>query len=206
MSNQNLHLTNLKIQIMKLFTLLTFVFLVAACSVENDEPIVPQQIDFQIDTPTAFAKSTSSTAVLCQSSDLIAGQNIVVGTVNVYVDGTNVSIVYSTIPGWVLDETHMSIGNCTGDIPTTGSGNPKIGQFEYSASHGSGVSVVTYTANSANLPDTTCVAAHAVVSSSTGQNETAWGAGIAFPGRSWATYVQFDFLACSQGSYVDDNR
>jgi len=46
----------------------------------------------------------------------------------------------------------MSIGNCTGDIPTTGSGNPKVGHFEYSAVHASGTSVVTYTTDGTTLP------------------------------------------------------
>ncbi|BAO56380.1 hypothetical protein [Nonlabens marinus] len=179
-----------------LSTLLLCAVLFTACSVEENSEPIPQQIDFNINSSAFGAKSTSPTAVLCQSTDLIAGQTEVVGTVEVYVDGTVVSIVYTTIPGWNLDETHMSVGNCTGDIPTTGSGNPKVGHFEYSANHSDGTTVVTYTADSTNLPAETCVAAHAVVSSTAGANETAWGHGPGFPGRSWATFMQIDMTAC----------
>ncbi|WP_124980514.1 hypothetical protein [Nonlabens xiamenensis] len=183
---------------MRLFTLsLCFLFL-AACSVEETDTAV-QELDVQIEAGAFLAKSTSPTATLCQSTDLIAGQNIVVGTVDVYIDGFTLSVVYNTIPGWNIDETHMSIGNCTDDIPTTGSGNPKIGHFEYSAIHSAGTQVVTYTVDSSTLPVETCVATHAVVSSTSGQNETAWGAGVPFPGRSWATYMELDTLACTSG-------
>ncbi len=180
-----------------LSTLLICAVLLTACSVEEAGEPVPQQINFEINAAAFGAKSVSPTAVLCQSTDLIAGQNEIVGTVEVYVDGNIVSVIYNTIPGWNLDETHMSIGNCTDDIPTTGSGNPKVGHFEYSASHSNGTTVVTYTADSSTLPAETCVAAHAVVSSSAGQNETAWGYGPEFPGRSWATYMQIDMTACT---------
>lgn len=182
---------------MKLLSLsLCFLFL-AACSVEESENTAPQEVKFEINAAASAGKLVSPTAVLCQTSDLIAGQNIVVGTVDVYIDGLTLSVVYNTIPGWNLDETHMSIGNCTDDIPTTGSGNPKVGHFEYSAIHTAGTSVVTYTTDSTTLPFETCVASHAVVTSSTGQNETAWGAGIGFPGRAWATYMQLDMLSCT---------
>lgn len=184
---------------MKLLSLsLCFLFL-ASCSVEESENVTPQQVNFEISAGSAASKTLSSSDVPCQTSDLIAGQNIVIGTVDVYIDASTISIVYNTIPGWNLDETHMSLGNCTDDIPLTGSGNPKVGHFEYSAIHGAGTAVVTYTADSTTLDIETCIATHAVVTSSTGQNETAWGAGIGFPGRAWATYLQLDNVACNIG-------
>ena len=182
---------------MKLLSLfLCFLFL-TACSVEESENATPQEVKFEINAASSAGKLLSPTAIPCQTSDLIAGQNIVVGTVDVYMDAFSLSIVYNTIPGWNLDETHMSIGDCTSDIPTTGSGNPKVGHFEYSAVHTSGTTVVTYTTDSTSLAFETCIAAHAVVTSSTGQNETAWGAGLGFPGRSWATYIELDMLSCT---------
>jgi hypothetical protein len=179
-----------------LFLFLCFLFL-TACSVEESEIPTLQEVKFEINAASSAGKLLSPTAIPCQTSDLIAGQNIVVGTVDVYIDAFSLSIVYSTIPGWNLDETHMSIGNCTGDIPATGSGNPKVGHFEYSALHTSGTSVVNYTTDSTSLAFETCIAAHAVVTSSTGQNETSWGAGVGFPGRAWATYIELDMLSCN---------
>ena len=181
----------------KFYVLVLSAFIFSACSSEQQEEEIAQPIGFNISSATFAGKSISPTAVLCQTSDLIAGQNEVAGTVEVYVDGTVLFVVYTTTDGWTMDETHMSLGNCTDDIPLTGSGNPKVGKFEYSAVHSNGTTVVTYTADSSSVPVQTCVAAHAVVTRSSGGNETAWGSGTEFPGRSWATYLEMDMSACS---------
>lgn len=188
---------------MRLFLLSLSLLFITSCSMDDQETKEPQQIDFKIASALFQSKGTTATAS-CHSSDLIAGQNIVVGTVDVHVDGSVITITYNTIPGWTIDQTHMSLGNCTDDIPTTGSGNPKVGHFEYSATHGAGTQVVTYTADSSTLPAQTCIAAHAVVSSASGQTETAWGAGLDFPGRSWATYMELDMLTCGSGGAAPD--
>ena len=176
---------------------LLLLFVITSCTQDQSDFETQNDIKFHIASEQFVTKSGSFLGEPCKSTDLIAGQNIVAGTVDVYLDGSNISIVYTTNGGWSMEETHMSIGNCTGDIPTTGSGNPKVGHFEYSANHSAGTTVVTYTTDASTLPLETCFAAHAVVTNNSGQNETAWGAGIGFPGRSWATYVELDMSSCT---------
>ena len=84
----------------------------------------------------------------------------------------------------------MSIGNCEDQaIPTTGSGNPKVGKFEHSTSHSEGVNEVIYRINKEAISDVYCFAAHAVVNGPTGE-ETAWAEGTPFSGENWAMYVE----------------
>jgi hypothetical protein len=66
----------------------------------------------------------------CYSTDLVAAQTQNAGDVSVYSDGNKMYIVYTTNENWTLQNTHLSVGNCAETIPTTGSGNPKVGQFE----------------------------------------------------------------------------
>ena len=65
-------------------------------------------------------------------TDLIAGQNMVVGTVTVTSDGINYTITYNVDAGYCLTETHLSVVKDPNDFPMTNSGNPKNGHFEYS--------------------------------------------------------------------------
>ena len=126
----------------------------------------------------------------CYTTNLIAGQNYIAGTVTVDLDGTDLVITYTTNGDWTIDATHMSIGNCEDQtIPTTGSGNPKVGKFEHSTSHSDGINEVVYRIDSSVLNDSYCFAAHAEVSGPTG-GETAWAEGVGFDGNSWAMYVE----------------
>ena len=65
-------------------------------------------------------------------TNLIAGQNTVVGTVTVTSDGINYTITYNVDAGYCLTETHLSVVKNPDDFPMTNSGNPKNGHFEYS--------------------------------------------------------------------------
>lgn len=69
-------------------------------------------------------------------TNLIAGQNTVVGTVSVSVVGANYIITYDVEDGYCLTETHLSVVETAADFPTTPSGNPKNGNFEFSDTHG----------------------------------------------------------------------
>lgn len=126
----------------------------------------------------------------CTYVSLIAAQNYEAGQVTVDTDGEDLIITYATQEDWVIKATHMSIGNCgEQEIPTTGSGNPKIGGFEHGTSHSEGVNEVVYYINKEALNDLYCFAAHAVVIGPNGE-ETAWAEGIDFGGNSWAMYVE----------------
>ncbi|OUR98180.1 hypothetical protein A9Q86_14080 [Flavobacteriales bacterium 33_180_T64] len=126
----------------------------------------------------------------CMTTNLIAGQNDIAGTVSVDNDGENLIITYSTNGDWTIDLTHLSIGGCEEQwVPTTGSGNPKIGQFEHSEPHADGTTEVVYLISLDALTENYCFAAHAEVQGATG-GETAWAEGPGFDGNSWAMYVE----------------
>ena len=136
---------------------------------------------------------------------LYAGQTIDAGTVTVANDGTSLCVTYATTGDWRLTETHLHIGLVLGDIPQTGSGNPKVGKFRWA--HDLDPSATTdeycfllselgYTAGAQLL-----VAAHAVVERIVDgvpvQNETGWGDGLDFPGANWATYMVHEVQECN---------
>ena len=131
----------------------------------------------------------------CKTVNLIAGQNHIAGTVTVDVEGDNLIITYTTNDDWTLDATHLSITNCEeGSFPSTNSGNPKIGKFEYSSTHDTSVNQVIYTIPLDDVTEEFCFAAHAEVSGETG--ETAWAEGSDFGGNSWAMFVEATLSEC----------
>ena len=132
----------------------------------------------------------------CVVTNLIAGQHHVAGSVTVDIDGDNLVITYSTNGDWTLGITHLSIGNCDEDwAPLTGSGNPQVGQFEYTEPFSSGPHEVVYVIPLEGLDDNYCFAAHAEVQGPTG-GETAWAQGTQFSGRGWAMFVESSLSDC----------
>ncbi|WP_223032473.1 hypothetical protein [Hanstruepera marina] len=138
----------------------------------------------------------------CIYVQLIAGQQYEAGQVTVDIEGDDLILKYSTHEDWVINATHLSIGNCgEQDIPTTGSGNPTIGRFEHGTTHSEGVNEVVYYVNRQALNDVYCFAAHAVVTGPNGE-ETAWAEGLDFGGNSWAMYVEATQSEC----YFSDEK
>jgi len=124
-------------------------------------------------------------------TDLIAGQNINVGLMDVTVTDGNVTVVYSTDGDWVIEETHLYIGDLA-DMPATGNGNPKIGHFPYKGVHNNNTTFVSYTGPALNEGECVYIAAHAVVTNTvTGQSETAWGDSEPLPGNNWAMAFEY---------------
>ena len=138
----------------------------------------------------------------CATTNLIAGQHHIAGTVTVENDGENLIITYTTNEDWTIDLTHMSIGDCEQSIPTTGSGNPKVGHFEHTEPHSADTNQVIYMVSLDIVPENYCFAAHAEVHGPTG-GETAWAEGPGFDGNSWAMYVEA-FLSDCPGSNESD--
>ena len=138
----------------------------------------------------------------CITTNLIAGQNNIAGTVSVYNDGENLIITYVTNEDWSIDLTHLSIGDCDESIPTNGSGNPIIGHFEHTEPHSAGTSEVVYLIALDALEEYFCFAAHAEVTGPTG-GETAWAEGTEFEGNSWAMFVEAQLSNC-QAEDTDD--
>lgn len=167
-----------------------------SCSVE-DAPTTVESVQ-----PFTISSSTYSTSsldiILCETTTLIAGQNMDAGTVTVSRDFVNLYITYNATGDWKIDATHLSLGECAEqEIPTTGSGNPKIGQFDLAADHPDGTVEVTYIIPINEVPTDYCFAAHAEVSGPS--SETAWAEGTPFDGNSWAMFFEATLSTCLVG-------
>ncbi len=162
----------------------------------------------------------SSVANACaepKKFELIGGQQILTGFVNVYNDKTNLYVTYTTRSPWTLQETHLYVGTLAG-LPRNNSGTPIPGQFPYkNAAHVAGTTNVTYTIPLSSLPECYIVAAHASVSNGAssetawsnsdsdvefvdGSKETAWtngtSFGTAFGSNRWGGYSEYCTQAC----------
>ena len=139
----------------------------------------------------------------CVYTELIAGQHHSAGSVTIDVVGDNLIVTYTTNEDWTLGTTHLSIGICDEDwVPTTGSGNPKIGHFEFTEPYSIESHQVVYIIPIIEVGDNYCFAAHAEVEGPSG-GETAWAEGAEFSGNSWAMFVEFLLSDCeSEGSNI----
>lgn len=194
-------------RIFKTFLIFCCVLSVVSCTTENldsnDDYLL---IDI---TSSTIRSKTIVGDPACSFSNLIAGQNEVSGEVLVDVIDGIATATYNLNPGWEVSETHFSIGD-SDDIPTNNSMNPRIGNFEYSATHPNGTVTVTYTLDISGLVGEVYYAAHAVVKkvndAGGGQRtETAWADGTSFNiSGSWATYLSFYPNFCNGGGPVDN--
>jgi hypothetical protein len=155
--------------------------------------------DNQIDEIEEDVNSISTSVEPCFSTTLVAGQNYDAGIVTADIDGDNLIITFSSNGDWVIGTTHLSVGNCDEDwVPLTGSGNPQIGQFEYTEPFSIAPYEVVYVIPLEDLNDNYCFAAHAEVVGPDGNGETAWAEGPEFDGRSWAMYVEATLSDCEE--------
>jgi len=136
----------------------------------------------------------------CVYTNLIAGQHHSAGSVTIDVVGNNLIVTYTTNSDWTIGTTHLSIGVCDDEwVPTTGSGNPQIGHFEFTEPFSEGPHEVVYIIPITEFGDNYCFAAHAEVEGPTGE-ETAWAEGDEFSGNSWAMYSEFNLINCNPPS------
>jgi len=136
---------------------------------------------------------------------LWAGQFIDAGTVTVSNDAELLSVEIVCSPGWYMTETHVAVARTLEDLPQTGSGNPIVGHFDLATDHDPAVATFTYEISIAEygyqLGDPLVLAVHAIVNrvndqGAVVQTETAWGDGLDFPGRNWATYIEYTVQEC----------
>lgn len=182
-----------------------FIFCFLGCALEPIEEV--QQISEKDVQNTTLSSETNSetssqnssettTEDHCFYTNLIAGQHHVAGAVTIDIDGDNLIITYTTNDDWSIGITHLSVGNCDEDwVPLTGSGNPRIGHFEYTEPFSSSSTEVVYIISLEGLNDNFCFAAHAEVQGSSG-GETAWAEGIQFSGNAWGMYAEVDLSNC----------
>jgi len=137
----------------------------------------------------------SSCDVESSTINLIAGQHIDSGDVEITNDGDNLIITISTQDGWSLNESHVAIEASEEDIPQTKKGNPKPGKFEYSQSHDPNVTTFEYVIPVTGLPEDLTIAIHTVVQQIVNDEiveETAWANGDRFVQKgNWGMYTSY---------------
>ena len=108
------------ISIPNFFYPLILCLFIASC---NSEPS-PCFEDYTVHEPIELACDTLF------STTFLAGQTIPVGNVSVGVQDDNLLVTFTTTGDWVMDESHVYVGDC-GEIPLSGGCNPQFGQFPY---------------------------------------------------------------------------
>jgi hypothetical protein len=142
---------------------------------------------------------------------LYGGQTIDVGDVEVWHDGDNVYVRFTTEGMWWLSETNVWVGDDIDNLPTTGSGAPKIGHFPFSMDHDPMVQMYKYTIDLDDAGfdpgDTLYFATHAVVnkvvSGEVVQEETGWAGDEDPESKRWWWY--FDYEPCKVLTMPDDD-
>lgn len=124
---------------------------------------------------------------------LIAGQHIEVGTVTITNTQTAIVVVYDTIDGWGITETHVDAALDYSGLHTNRAGNPQPGRFDQQTHHPQPVNRVVHMIEDLEwMPGTSIyIATHAVVTSEQQGTETAWAGDQDFPGNNWATYFTY---------------
>ena len=133
----------------------------------------------------------TATKTYSMTVDLMAGQNINVGTVSFYdpTDGNGgpLEVTYTITGGWTMSESHVYAGSID-EMPVNNPGAPKIGKFPFKETH-SDVTTYTY-----NIPlgevdmGNFAIAAHCVVNNN--GSETGWASGdTKFRDKGWGTYI-----------------
>lgn len=151
--------------------------------------------------PSIGFADPAGTVSAAASVELLAGQTIPAGSVNLtYADGV-LRVEYATRDGWGLQEVQLAFGSSLASIPTNKAGNPVVGSFPYKATGLGGAASYAFSVPlTAQAGQTLYLAAHAVVSrprtDGSVQTETAWGAGTRITAKgNWATYFTVTFAA-----------
>lgn len=139
------------------------------------------------------------------SVNLIAGQNILAGSIDVEINQNELLVTYNTTNGFYLEEVHLWIGDDLSEMPQTGNGNPRVGLFPYKEEALNGATYYQFVlplsefGGEAEICNNTLhFAAHAALAkmSEDGsyQYETAWGEGMRLVEKgNWATYFSVHF-------------
>jgi hypothetical protein len=138
---------------------------------------------------------------------LLAGQNIPMGTLTYANDAQNFYVTYTTDPDWFMSEVHLYVGPLA-LMPKAG-GNPPPGKFPISTTFTASTlsQTVSYTIplTSLLLSGGFAVAAHASVlqvdtDGDVVGKETAWASGPKVPGaKNWSMYVPVYLDYCGGG-------
>jgi len=172
-----------------------------ACSKLKKEDVRPD-LSLEKNTTSSMSLSSMNTEFCGDKKyhDLMAGQNTKMGNVVVYNTKDMIYVEYISFEGWYINETHLYLGDIT-SMPSTITGNPKLGNFPYNDSHNEVQSFI-YAIPKKDMPPCFDVVAHASVvkKGSSGlilQTETAYANGSQLNTKgSWATYFNYCLQEC----------
>jgi hypothetical protein len=139
------------------------------------------------------------------STNLMAGNYVDVGNVNIYCDDENVFIEYETTDEWFIKNTHLYVGDLE-LIPINKSQIPNPLRFPIHSVCPKQTQSEIYMISKSNLPSNFAVAAHAEVKREVNgmetKTETAWCEGDRFSTDSWGMYVSVCKFQTANGDYV----
>lgn len=172
--------------------------LLAAC--EQTGPADPGAMEDLLHAGDPVAERIAAPpASVCAASrsDLLAGQSLVVGSVEVANDGDYVYVTIRTQDGWTMTESHLAITHDPDLIPKQGQ-RIAPGRFPDRTVHDPAETEVTYRVPRSVLSgeSVAVVAAHADVVKGE-LAEGAWIAGAELrSGGSWASYAEYEIVDC----------
>ena len=187
-------------QLISILILLFILVVVGSCKKINQD----RQSD-----ESNFEKST--TIVPCGTPltvNLMAGQNIDIGSVTISNTMDSLYITISSEGSWWLKSASVYVGALSG-MPQTPTGNPKVGQFPYKKTLNPSKQLVKFAISSANLSPCFIVAVHVeavkIVNGQPVQLETGWGQGSPMSGANWAMYMNYCLQECNPCVYETIN-
>lgn len=143
------------------------------------------QEPMSLETETLQSRRSGNNYGIVHVADLYAGQNILIGSVEVANYNDQVYVTYKTNGDWSLKKTHLFVGDYS-EFPMNNGGNPQVGRFPYKRTHPNGTQEFTHVGPEVYSSMCYFHAAHAEVVNANGQSESAWADGDPLGGNSWA--------------------
>lgn len=112
---------------------------------------------------TISASASAATVGSTYNSDLIAGQNLVAGQVDVLVNSASVAVTFTADPGFCFTQVHAAAATTLDGIPVNKQHNPQIGLFPVNVTFTSCVTTAGPYDIPVNTSGAVYVAAHATV-------------------------------------------
>lgn len=189
---------NMKTKLFYVFFILSL-FLIVACQFQN----LGQSKGKESKNKVNYSQIASLTPRY--STNLMAGNYVDVGNVNIYCDDENVFIEYETTDEWFIKNTHLYVGDIE-LIPTNKCQIPNPLRFPISSVCPKQSQSEIYMISKSSLPSNFAVSAHAEVKREVNdmetKTETAWCEGDRFSTDSWGMYVSVCKNQTSNGDYV----
>lgn len=171
--------------------------------------------DINENSSEAFLKSTQTelpddNCVETMTFDLIAGQHIDAGSLNISNDDNYIYVEYVGEMDWMISEIHFYMGSAEG-IPTNKKGTPVPGHFPYKYEFDSPVTSFSFKIPSKNFDSCNVFLAHAVVVARgmddlVNMEETAWAGCISFEDyfgiTRWGLLCEYCMQECTDDMFL----